>query len=99
MSNPDTTRTDYIVQLDNHGQCEPDDIAPLDLREDATFTGSEYQYITATVEDQGKRYSIQILWLPDVDRAGICTGGDSVWTDATSPEDAIRRFIEDDLSN
>lgn len=35
----------------------------------------------------------ELLWFPDERRAGICYGGDSAWTDAVSPEQAIWRYL------
>lgn len=45
----------------------------------------------------------RVVWIPDFGRAGvsIATGGagDPIWTDASSPADAVRRVIEDDVRN
>ena len=42
----------------------------------------------------------RLLWMPDIRRAALnCyQAGDWSWTDAKSPEDAIRRYREDDLA-
>lgn len=36
---------------------------------------------------------IDIVWYPDVCRAGIAWGADAQWTDADSVDDALRRFF------
>jgi hypothetical protein len=43
---------------------------------------------------------VHMLWMPEINRAALnCwQGGDWQWTDATSHEDAFRRFREDDMS-
>lgn len=45
--------------------------------------------------ESGKR--AEVLWLPGEQRAGVCFGGDSMWTDADSPEDAVRRVLDDEV--
>lgn len=39
----------------------------------------------------------QLLWIPAIARAAAYRYGDWQWTDASSPEDAIRRYREDDM--
>jgi hypothetical protein len=41
----------------------------------------------------------RLLWMPEINRAALngYQGGDWQWTDADSPEDALRRFHEDDM--
>ena len=38
-----------------------------------------------------------LMWLPRTSRVGIWTGKDSLWTDATGPDDAIARWNHGDL--
>ena len=44
-----------------------------------------------------------VVWIPDWGRAGVGIAtsgtGDPIWTDASSPADAVRRVIEDDILN
>ena len=42
---------------------------------------------------------VEILWLPSTKRAGIAWGSDANWTDASSPEEALQRFFNDDMIN
>lgn len=39
----------------------------------------------------------RVLWLPDACRGGVSFGGDVVWTDADSAEDAVRRVLADEI--
>lgn len=41
----------------------------------------------------------EMLFYEDAGRAGIFTGGDSDWTDASSAEDAVERFNNDEMVN
>lgn len=43
-------------------------------------------------EERGNR--VEALWLPGLRRAGVCLGGDSVWTYAESPADAVLRVLD-----
>jgi hypothetical protein len=57
----------------------------------------EFPYEQATVLNQ--RY--QLVWSAENSRAGIVfvgsgSSGDTAWTDAASPEDAMRRYLADD---
>jgi hypothetical protein len=40
-----------------------------------------------------------MLYVPSAQRAGLCFGGDSQWTDAGSAEDAVRRYNDDEMIN
>ena len=42
--------------------------------------------------------AIEIIFLPAVNRAGVAAGSDAQWTDASSAADALRRFLNDDMS-
>lgn len=44
-------------------------------------------------------HGTRLLWIPDVGRAALNSfqSGDWQWTDADSPEDALRRYREDDM--
>lgn len=71
---------------------------PLDLAEEMTTaaTPAELHEFTA-----GAGETVAVLWFPEVRRAA-CTilssgTGDAVWTDASSPEDARRRYLDDEM--
>jgi hypothetical protein len=57
-----------------------------------SFPDMEGEYISHT-------NGIRLLWVPDTARAALnrYQGGDWRWTDASSPEDALRRYREDDM--
>jgi hypothetical protein len=42
--------------------------------------------------------AIEIVFLPEINRAGVAAGSDAQWTDAISAADALRRFLNDDMS-
>jgi hypothetical protein len=71
-----------------------DDIGPLDLRAEAT-------HLTAAGESwecwqEAQKYNeetITVLYVPEVGRAGIAWGADAQWTDATSVQDALERYL------
>lgn len=54
-------------------------------------------------EDEGRAHDIHVVWMPEVSRAACNVygsgSGDWQWTDASSPEDAARRYCSDDMSN
>lgn len=74
-----------------------------DLREDRAWalhdwTVHKYPLPDATTDNQVVFIAYNKSWA----RAGICQDGSgsngvSIWTDADSPDDALRRYIEDDL--
>lgn len=43
---------------------------------------------------------IRLLWMPEIGRAALngYQGGDWQWTDAHSPEDALRRYRDDEMT-
>jgi len=55
------------------------------------------QYNAEGYEVTGERG--RVLWLADVRRGGVSFGGDSVWTDAASAADAVRRVLDDEVIN
>jgi hypothetical protein len=46
----------------------------------------------------GADHSIRAAYFPETGRACICNNAGTVWTDADSVADAIRRYREDDLA-
>lgn len=81
------------------------DIAEIDQTLLADLDGNtdgcelyEFPYEQATVSNQ--RY--QLVWSAENSRAGIVfvgsgSSGATSWTDATSPEDAMQRYLADDM--
>ena len=70
------------------------ELSSLDLRaerDEAVARGEEVEVVRWT---QGGN-TCETLYLPAQGRAGVCTGGDSDWTDASSAADAIVRLLTD----
>jgi hypothetical protein len=42
--------------------------------------------------------AIEIVYFPETGRAGVASGSDAEWTDASSAADALRRYLNDDMS-
>ena len=42
--------------------------------------------------------AIEIVYFPATRRAGVASGSDAQWTDASSAADALRRYLNDDMS-
>jgi len=79
------------------------EIAAMDLRQEiqsAEITDWE-AYTFREYNEEGVENQVrgEILYSSVLDRAGIVYGGDAVWTDCSSPEDAIHRFFVDELRN
>jgi len=67
-----------------------------DLRKEARITGVFRQCYRSS-EKLGAD-AIEIVFYPEADRAGVAAGSDAQWTDASSAADALRRFLNDDMS-
>lgn len=67
-------------------------ISPLDMRVEAAAILTRGDDIEIHTVD-----GVTVLWIPECDRAGCCINGETLWTDATSPEDAAQRYINDDM--
>ena len=71
-----------------------------DLQIEATGVSAVECYELENVDDNGFYRTVgEMLFIPSVQRAGLCFGGDSEWTDATSAEDAISRYNADEMAN
>ena len=64
-------------------------IVPVDMQEYASENQCWECYQTS--DPKGGPESVWILWIPMANRAAVCWGGDSHWTDADSPRDAYER--------
>lgn len=42
---------------------------------------------------------IQVLYHAEAGRAGVIYGGSDLWTDCISSEDAVRRYLSDEMIN
>lgn len=93
-----TTSTLTILDI-----ADLDDNLAQDISDDPEGTIYELYEDTAHAGD-APNAALQILWIPEILRAGIVytgsgSSGMTTWTDASSPEDALRRYVEDDIRN
>jgi hypothetical protein len=51
-----------------------------------------------SVEPTGNEPPIRLLWSPANGRAGLSWNADAEWTDAKSPQDAVRRFLTGEMA-
>ena len=42
--------------------------------------------------------AIEIVYFPETGRAAVASGSDAQWTDASSAADALRRYLNDEMS-
>lgn len=59
-------------------------------------------YVVREYGDDGYRIhgnTIRLLWLPEIGRGAIQSGADPEWSDATDPDDLLRRWSEDAMRN
>lgn len=70
-----------------------DELSSIDLREEAELCKDIGFPAECWVAGAYNEPSIEILWLPSYDRAGVAWGGDAVWIDASSVEDALQRYF------
>lgn len=50
----------------------------------------------STIRARSVKPAITVLWMPRIGHAGLVHGGDAVWTDADSVQDAIERLLGDE---
>jgi hypothetical protein len=75
-----------------------DQLTATDLRmESQSHTNLPIECARVTIDNQAEK--AQVLYFPDFERGGIAWGADSQWTDASSLEDVIDRYLEDRLAN
>lgn len=87
------TAAAYAAMDDDGRAIMLESISPLDMRTEAAAILSRGEDFEIHIVD-----GVTVLWIPEANRAGCCTNGDTLWTDATSPEDAARRYVDDDLA-
>lgn len=57
------------------------------------------EYTVAVFGADGYRESVSasLLWLPSIGRGAVEWGADPQWSDASNPEDLLRRWAEDEM--
>ncbi len=86
------TAAAYAAMDDDDRTIMLETIRPLDMRAEAAAILTQGEDVEIHTVD-----GVTILWIPEALRAGCCTNGDTLWTDATSPEDAARRYVNDEM--
>jgi hypothetical protein len=60
-------------------------------------------HVFAADEDGERPHAVHVVWMPEIGRAACNVygsgSGDWRWTNASSPEDAARRYSSDDMAN
>jgi hypothetical protein len=72
-------------------------VTSIDLTEEASQLEEEAEIAYITVYDDGIQRGWdrgQVVFFPELHRAGISWGGDPEWTDADSIEDAVERSLQ-----
>lgn len=70
--------------------------------EDESRDGYEldiYSLVNADGYRETNNTGIQVLYHAEAGRAGVLYGGEGVWTDCNSSEDAVRRYLADEMVN
>jgi hypothetical protein len=71
------------------------DLSSIDLRTVAEGDPGADCYLSAQAIG-GNR--VEVVFFHDSQRAGVAAGANAEWTDASSAADALRRFLNDDMS-
>ena len=83
------------------------DLDRLDKNLRADIAGEKYEYEAFEADDDNATVSNQcyhIVFAKDLNRGGVVfvgsgSSGQTSWTDATSPDDVLRRFLGDEMIN
>lgn len=75
-----------------------EDLVYTDLKNEALKLSQDgVPFEVHNLKREGWVDTCQMLWVPSAERAGMCFGGDSVWTDASSIENAVERWNTDTM--
>lgn len=86
-----TSRDRKLVSL-----ADADEVRATDLRrevEEYLGSGTNGPVVEHLIAGAFNQQSIEVVYFPDTGRAGVCHGGNAAWTDASSAEDALRRYF------
>jgi len=73
------------------------ELSATDLRHELEQSGQPTEIARVWFDDHAEPgYA---LYFPEIGRAGIAHGADAQWTDCNSIEDAVERFVNDDMIN
>jgi len=74
------------------------DLRATDLREEAADLMARGAAVEAArVFFEGQAEAAEVLYIPEAGRAGLVWGGDAEWTDASSIEDAVQRYLDGEM--
>jgi hypothetical protein len=78
-----------------------DQLSATDLRQEAAdiVARGDGPVQVATVQVEGETEIIEVLYAPEIGRAGLAWGADADWTDCESIEDAIERFLGNGMTD
>ena len=76
-------------------QVSPADLRSDDLRKEAD--DPEYDCECYRSSETVGADAVEIIYWPELDRAGVASGSDAEWTDASSAADALRRYLNNDM--
>ena len=77
-------------------QVSPTDLRSDDLRKEAEDPEYDCEFYRSS-ETVGAD-AVEIIYWPELDLAGVASGSDAEWTVASSAADALRRYLNDDMS-
>ena len=86
-----------IKEFDVEIIIRPQNFIHLDIRQEALRHWKGWEGIRYTPRAGADRQAIEVLFLPEQDRAGVARGGDAQWTDASSEAEALHRFLNDEM--
>lgn len=75
-------------------QISPADLRSIDLREEAATGECDCLRSSETVGVD----AIEIVYFPETGRAAVASGAHAEYTDASSAADALRRYLNNDMS-
>lgn len=75
-------------------QISPDTLTSIDLREEAATGECDCLRSSETVGVD----AIEIVYFPETGRAAVASGAHAEYTDASSAADALRRYLNNDMS-
>lgn len=78
-------------------EIEASELKALDLLRE--YGNSDEHAVIARVTIDDKPEAAEVLFFPMIQRAGIAWGADAQWTDALTLEEAIYRFLNDEMVN
>lgn len=91
------------MKLELGRQCGGHELNSIDLQVEVLKAKGEevecFQLCSERADGQYDHNEGELLYIPSAGRAGIARGADAQWTDATSAQDAIDRYNNDEMAN